>query len=80
MKLEVQNAYGFDNRLDIHTYNQQKSNMLFWGPQGIAAGTSGFYFISREIEELKKGWDLGEWGSCVIPRYNTCLMFSYSGS
>ena len=64
MKLEVQNTYGFDNRLNIHTYNQQKkSNMLFWGAQGIVAGTSGILgvlnFIPRDFEELKKAGTSG---------------------
>ena len=52
---------------------------FFGGPQGVVAGTSGIWgvlnCIPREIEELKKGLDLGEWGLCGIPKCNTCLMF-----
>ena len=32
----------------IHTINK-KSNMLFWGPQGIVAGTSGLILFLGKL-------------------------------
>ena len=48
------------------------SNMFFWGPQGVVAGTSGIQgvlnYIPWEIEEFKNGMDLGERGLRGIPK------------
>ena len=53
-------------------------NLLFWGPWGIVARTSGvrgaLNSIPWEIEELKNGQDLGKQGPCGISKCNTCSM------